>query len=202
MKYAASEDFREAIEQRLKNASMGRPPAHLNRMRRLIVFERMLARFQEAAGEQWILKGGVALDFRLANRARFTRDLDLASDASEPAIVTQIVEASGTDLDDYFVFHVEDQGSIVRDGDKHALRFRIRAELAGRRFEIVSIDVGLGTHLTSVPDTVRGSDCSLSRESDLSSVQRFRSHNTWLRSFMRMCTSMPGDGGAAGSRTL
>jgi Nucleotidyl transferase AbiEii toxin, Type IV TA system len=158
MKHANSRDFRAAVEQRLKNTATGQPTANLNRMRRRIVFERWLARIQITAASQWILKGGVALDFRLGNRARFTRDLDLAIDASEAAIAEHIVEASETELDDYFSYLIEDQNSIVIDGDTRALRFRIRAELDGRRFDIVSIDVGLGTYLASAPDAVYGSN--------------------------------------------
>jgi hypothetical protein len=51
-----------------------------NRLRRQIAFERLLVRLNGApADPRWVLKGGFALELRLRNRFRATRDLDLAS---------------------------------------------------------------------------------------------------------------------------
>ena len=50
----------------------------LDRLRRRVVFERILARLATATGERWILKGGFALEVRLGDRARATRYLDVA----------------------------------------------------------------------------------------------------------------------------
>ena len=48
------------------------------RLRKLVVFERLLSRLLVVAPERWVLKGGVALDFRFGERARATVGLDLA----------------------------------------------------------------------------------------------------------------------------
>lgn len=48
----------------------------VNRLRRQVAFERLLVRLA-ADGDTWILKGGLALELRLANQCRSTKDLDL-----------------------------------------------------------------------------------------------------------------------------
>jgi hypothetical protein len=75
MKYADAVSFRRAMEARLNNAaSMNSTP--INRLRRTVVLERFLARLLEAAPDRWLLKGGVALEFRFPNLARATKDLE------------------------------------------------------------------------------------------------------------------------------
>jgi hypothetical protein len=48
------------------------------RLRRHVVFERLLVRFALTRERRWVLKGGVAVELRLTDRARATLDLDLA----------------------------------------------------------------------------------------------------------------------------
>jgi hypothetical protein len=84
MRYADASTFRQALEQRLRNAAAGNA-LRLARDRKRVAFERLLARLVLAAPGQWLLKGGFALDLRLADRARTTKDVDIegrsASDA-------------------------------------------------------------------------------------------------------------------------
>jgi hypothetical protein len=77
MSYETPQALRAALEARLKNQSRERA-VDLERLRRGVLFERMLARMETAHPGRWILKGGMALEFRLGDRARATRDLDLA----------------------------------------------------------------------------------------------------------------------------
>lgn len=49
----------------------------LIRLRKMVSFERLLARLVSGKEEVWILKGGFALELRLGIRARTTNDLDL-----------------------------------------------------------------------------------------------------------------------------
>ena len=48
----------------------------LTRLRKEVVFDRLLARLLRVAPHRWLLKGALALDFRLEERARTTMDLD------------------------------------------------------------------------------------------------------------------------------
>lgn len=76
MKYETGADFRRALEDRLlaQGRSTGRP---LIRLRRAVVFDRFLARLLVAEPGAWVLKGGLALQLQLGDRARVTNDVDV-----------------------------------------------------------------------------------------------------------------------------
>lgn len=112
MRYATDVDFRVALEQRLANAAQERQ-VDVARLRRQAVFERILDRLA-ADDSRWILKGGVALEVRLGDRARATRDLDLATDlATGEDLRDVLVDVLSTDRGDGFAFTV---GPPRRDG--------------------------------------------------------------------------------------
>ena len=71
--------------------------------------------------------------------------------------MADLIEAVSRDLGDFFGFSVEGR---TRRGDDEAgaLRCRIRAELAGRLFENVVVDVGFSDPLGWPPDLVRAPD--------------------------------------------
>ena len=76
MRYDSGGAFRRALEDRLRSKSLsdGTP---LIRLRKMVAFERFLARLIHDQPHAWLLKGGVALQWRLGGRARTTQDLDL-----------------------------------------------------------------------------------------------------------------------------
>jgi Nucleotidyl transferase AbiEii toxin, Type IV TA system len=76
--YAGPAAFRMALEARLA-AGARETGVDLNRLRRRVVFERLLVRLDDAQSGRWVLKGGMALEVRWRDRARATRDLDLAT---------------------------------------------------------------------------------------------------------------------------
>ncbi len=89
----------------------------------------------------WLLKGGFALDLRLAERARTTKDIDLAWRAPQDAFLETLLDATTCDLDNFFVFSAgRTNDPPDRLGGTH--RFRIAASLAGRPFETFMLDVG------------------------------------------------------------
>ncbi|HVX47027.1 MAG TPA: hypothetical protein VHC49_24255 [Mycobacteriales bacterium] len=69
MKYSDPVPFRRALEDRLK-ARAGGDGAQIARERKRIAFDRLLARLVAVAPGQWLLKGGFALDVRVAGRGR------------------------------------------------------------------------------------------------------------------------------------
>ena len=75
MKYRTSVAFRTALEARLKAAQ--RDGVGLARLRKRVVFERLLARLHAVAPDAWVLKGGFALELRLGAQARTTKDIDV-----------------------------------------------------------------------------------------------------------------------------
>lgn len=89
MKYSSAGAFRQALETRLNSASR-ESGGSLVRLRKGVVFDRLLARLLITNTENWVLEGGFALGaggqrYRLAPPARSGRgcrclDLDLDGD--------------------------------------------------------------------------------------------------------------------------
>ena len=103
MRYATAGAFRIALERRLLTAAQqtGLP---VMRLRKLVVFDRLLAHLLVAAPDRWLLKGGLALDLRLGARARTTKDMDLARRDGEEAATADLLAAHALDLKGYLAF--------------------------------------------------------------------------------------------------
>src|SRR5437667_10647819 len=78
-KYATAAAFRRALEDRLQVIA-GKESVDLQRLRRQVAFDRLLARLFRAAQPRalpWVLKDGYAMELRI-KAARTTKDIDLA----------------------------------------------------------------------------------------------------------------------------
>ena len=73
--YASAEAFRRALEVRLNKAAEAEL-VQVNRLRRQIAFDRLLARLFQINPVPWVLKGGYAPELRFKT-ARATVDIDL-----------------------------------------------------------------------------------------------------------------------------
>ena len=141
-RYATPRAFREALEQRLRTASED-AGVLIDRLRRRVVFERLLARLEHAEPGLWIVKGAMALEVRDPDRSRRTKDLDLAVRERAADIEALISAALSADpFADHFTFDVPPPTPLAIDeaGDP-AWRFRVQAALDERRFESVGLDV-------------------------------------------------------------
>lgn len=149
-RYPTAAGFRAALEARLNAAARegGRPAG---RARKLVAFSRLLARLDETASGQWVLKGGFALELRLADRARATRDVDLDWGASLEEATEAMLSAAALDLGDHFEFQVEQVGA-AHEGVGRGVRFRADAFVGGRLFEQLAIDLGFVTDLPASSD--------------------------------------------------
>lgn len=157
MRYATPGAFRTALERRLlTTAQQAKVP--VVRLRKLVVFDRLLARLLLVAPERWLLKGALALDLRLGARSRTTKDMDLARQDSEAAATTDLLAAQALDLGDYFTFAVQKTGRLDAALEGAAVRYRVAAGLAGRLFDDVIVDIGFGDPLVATPDILPGSD--------------------------------------------
>lgn len=139
MKYSNTTALRQALEERLRTqAIQTRTP--LIRLRKMVAFERLLARLISGKEQVWILKGGFALELRLGVKARTTNDLDLlAAIPLTPERMHQaITEAALTELGDAFQFEVRQATTV------NPARFTVLALLDGRNFETFHLDVGTG----------------------------------------------------------
>jgi Nucleotidyl transferase AbiEii toxin, Type IV TA system len=141
MRYRDAAAFRQALEQRLKSRTSG-DGARLSQYRKRVVFDRLLARLVAAAPDRWLLKGGFALDLRLRERARATKDVDVDWHATEGELLEAIIDTGTYDAGDFFEFAIE-RGDTLADRLGGSHRFRVAAALAGRPFESFALDVGL-----------------------------------------------------------
>lgn len=142
MKYRTAEAFRTALEQRLKNEAEAGGVA-LIRLRKRAAFERFLARLATTESGGWMLKGAFALELRLGLRTRATKDIDLARADDEEAATEHLNAATAVDLGDFFSFDVRRTPALDAAAGFHAVRYTVRADLAGRRFEQFPVDVAL-----------------------------------------------------------
>lgn len=164
MPYGTPADLRRALEARLAGESRDRGVT-LDRLRKRVVFERILVRLSLGSPGGWIVKGGMALELRTASGARSTRDLDLASrlvvqDGDElrdrlTALLGQDAESDG------FEFRIGPATPIAPDqAGRPGWRFAVETRLAGRVFERVRIDIVLrpeeiaSTELLRIPNAL------------------------------------------------
>jgi hypothetical protein len=155
MMYKSGAAFRQALEQRLLDRSR-EAGTSLVRLRKAVVFDRLLARLSIAARDRWVLKGALALDFRLGERTRTTKDMDLIRNDSEEAATADLIAAQALGLDDFFNFDIEKVGPPGDDLEGAAMRYRVRAELGGRRFEDVIVDIAFFDPLGWKPEKIMG----------------------------------------------
>lgn len=157
-RYATPAVFKQALEQRLRNASAS--GADLARRRQLLVFERFLARVQQLAGDTVVLKGGLVLELRL-QRARTTKDVDLRMMGTPAELLDRLQAAGRLDLGDFLRFeiqrdrqHPEIRGEGMKyAGHRFAAECRLAGKIYGRRF---GVDIGFGDPLVGEPDEIVG----------------------------------------------
>lgn len=118
----------------------------IERLRRRVMYERIVVRLDLAEPGMWVVKGGLALDVRLGRRARASIDLDLGlrEDAIDgDRLRDRMIEALETDPDeDWFTFFVGRAEQLQADqGGRAIWRYSVRSDLAGRQFGSLKLDV-------------------------------------------------------------
>jgi predicted nucleotidyltransferase component of viral defense system len=157
MRYAIAADFRMALESRLLARSRASGTS-IVRLRKAVVFDRLLARLGEVAAGRWVLKGALALDYRFQQRARTTMDLDLARHDDEAAATADLVAAQAIDLGDHFAFAAERTSRLDALQEARAVRFHVACELAGRAFDNVRLDIAFNPRPASETELLLGPD--------------------------------------------
>jgi hypothetical protein len=169
--YETPQAFRAALEARLTSLAQNRG-IDLQRLRRHVAFERLLARLFAEDDPPWLLKGGYALELRLEGRARSTLDLDLSVPDSDclqlmakadgdvscaQAVYDQLQVAAGQNLHDGFEFLVDRPREGHTGAPLGGFRCSVDARLAGRTFARFHLDIGLGDAVLQRPDWMEGS---------------------------------------------
>jgi hypothetical protein len=156
--YETPQALRTALEHRLRNRSID-TGIGVDRLRRRVLFERIVARLQAAEPGLWILKGGMALEVRLRDNARLTRDIDLGLRAEvddAAALHERLVDALSQDPDvDGFEFAASVPEQLSPDGGGHVTwRAKVAANLAGKPFGGVQLDISPRVHELLATDRV------------------------------------------------
>jgi hypothetical protein len=151
--------YKIALEARVA-AEAKRRVLPINRVRQLLVTERLLVRLMTHFGERVVAKGGLVLELRL-DRARTTKDLDLRLTGDVNHLLDQVRKACAVSTADLLEFTVApaDHATIAGDGVVYeGSRFVAQAQLAGRAYGgAFSVDIAVGDVLTEPPDLVEGS---------------------------------------------
>jgi predicted nucleotidyltransferase component of viral defense system len=163
--YQSATDFRKSLEARLKRLATT-TGQDLQRVRRKVAFDRLLARiFQNGGESQFLLKGGYAMELRF-DKARATRDIDLTylatfkknpkPDISEE-IFQELRDISQIDLKDFFVYRIGDAQMDLDNAPYGGARFPVSSFIDGRLFVRFQIDIGLDVVVNKI-DKVKGVD--------------------------------------------
>jgi hypothetical protein len=126
-------------------------------LRKLVAYDRLLARLMVVGADRWILKGALALHFRLGAHFRATRDLDLGRWDSETAATADLLAVQRLDLGDYFQFVIQRTDKLDALLEGAAVRYHVSVVLvliatylsfeAGRlRMALRATFDGRGTH--------------------------------------------------------
>ena len=156
-KYSSAGAFRRALEERLKQAS-STEQIDLNRLRRQVSFDRLLARLFREEPAPWALKGGYALELRF-KAARSTVDIGLTlqrvpgGDANH-AIREMLQRAADISLGDWFEFVVGPPVTDLTAAPYGGARYPVEARMDERIFARFHLDAGIGDVVIEPLETI------------------------------------------------
>ena len=149
--YATAGAFRRALEERLKSMSQTEQ-IDINRLRRQVSFDRLLARLFQEDPAPWVLKGGYALELRFKT-ARSTIDIDLTlqrvvgtSEGGDPvrAIREMLQAMANVSFDDWFEYTIGPPVMDITAAPYGGARYSVETRMDGRIFARFHLDAGVG----------------------------------------------------------
>ena len=157
--YRTPQAFKVALEDRLRKRASA-SGVHVNRVRQKFVMERFVARLVGDFSESFMVKGGLALELRLAD-ARSTKDVDLHMRGDPDQMLDRLHRAAGNDLGDRLSYGVEadPEHPDIDDAVYEGRRLRVVATIAAQPYGApFGVDVGFGDAVVGAPDILRGED--------------------------------------------
>ena len=165
-KYSTPRAFRNALETRLQNIAKNEK-MDLQRLRRMVAFDRLLARLVVNNQMQWVLKGGYAMELRI-KRARATKDIDLTiehypwelfpNDSLKDIMREELQKDVCKEMGDNFVFLVGLASMNIDAAPYGGARYPIDAKLDGRTFVKFHVDIGVGDEMIEPIETITTRD--------------------------------------------
>ena len=161
--YATATALRQALENRLMNIARDEG-VDIQRLRRQVSFDRLLCRLFDDPASPWLLKGGYAMELRIAE-GRATRDVDLAvrlpivgSGKLSDRILIALQDAAAVDLRDFFSFAIGRPTQDLAGAPYGGARYPVEVRMDGRTFAKFHLDVGTGDAVLEPADEIRGRD--------------------------------------------
>ena len=165
-KYESPRAFRQALEARLKRLA-DQDGADIQRLRRQVAFDRLLARLFSDSPEGWALKGGYALELR-STGSRATRDIDLTlthpgslplpESPLDERLLEELRRRALMDMGDFFIFLIGQPTMDIEAAPYGGSRYPVTAQMDGRTFVKFHVDVGVGDPLLEPTERLAGRD--------------------------------------------
>ena len=158
--YATARAFRQALEERLKRASLT-DRIEPNRLRRRLSFDRLLARLFQKEPVPWVRKGGYALELRFKD-ARSTVDIDLtlqrvvgtAGGETNEAVGKMLQSAADVALGDWFEYMIGPPVMDLAAAPYGGARYPVEARMDDRIFARFHLDAGIGDVVMQPVETI------------------------------------------------
>lgn len=160
--YTTAGAFRGALEERL-NRTARTEQIDLNRLRRQVSFDRLLARLFREEAAPWALKGGYALELRF-KAARSTVDIDLTLQRVEAAtsagrdanqsVREMLQNAADIPLGDWFEYVIGPPSKDLAAAPDGGARYPVEARMDERIFARFHLDAGVGDVITQPLETI------------------------------------------------
>jgi hypothetical protein len=134
----------------------------VNRLRRQVSFDRLLARLFRTEAVPWVLKGGYALELRF-KAARSTIDIDLTvqrvvgaldNDSAARAVRETLQAAAAVSLDDWFEYTIGPPISDLTAAPYGGARYSVETRMDGRIFAKFHLDAGIGDVVIQPLETI------------------------------------------------
>lgn len=146
--FKTATDFRKSLEARLQVISK-KTNVDLQRLRRKVAFDRLLARIFSQEKGNFFLKGGYAMELRISH-ARATKDIDLTcirrikneNELLSELILQELQILGSTDLKDHFVYQIEKAQIDLENAPYGGARYPVTAMIDGKLFVRFQLDIG------------------------------------------------------------
>jgi predicted nucleotidyltransferase component of viral defense system len=161
--FKTAADFRKSLENRLKNLGI-KMDYDLQRLRRTVAFDRLLARILNQDDSSFVLKGGYAMELRLSN-ARATKDIDLTclqrlkegQHSIKDLILDELKMLALRDLGDFFTYQIGDVQTDLDNAPYGGARYPVSSFIDGKLFVRFQLDVGCDAIVSNI-ETLQGKD--------------------------------------------
>lgn len=159
--FKTATDFRKSLEARLQLIA-SKTQIDLQRLRRKVAFDRLLARIFSQGQGHFFLKGGYAMELRIS-RARATKDIDLTwirrikneNELLNELILQELQTLARQDLKDYFVYQIGKAQIDLENAPYGGARFPVSTMIDGKQFVRFQLDVG-GDVMIDQVEKIRG----------------------------------------------